>query len=153
MRTIGITRTVRAIDGFDEVLPDAALVAAAARADYLVGVLPGGEANADRLGRAVFAAMKPTAYFINVGRGTTVDETALIEALATHRIAGAGLDVVRTTPLPADSPIWTLPNVFLSPHIGGFFREYEEHVMPIVLGNMDAFLAGRTSDMVNLVQR
>ena len=152
MRTIAVTRTPRAIPGFDEVMAQADLAGAAARADYLINVLPGGTANAGAISRDVIGAMKSTAYFINVGRGETVDEVALIDALQQRRIAGAGLDVVSRTPLPADSPIWTLPNVFLSPHIGGFFAEYEEHVMPIILHNIDAYLGGRFAQMKNVVR-
>ena len=81
-------------------------------------------ANLNLIGREVFAAMKPRAYFINVGRGETVDEAALIEALAQRRIAGAGLDVFATEPLPAASPLWKMPQVFMAPHVGGLFEEY-----------------------------
>ena len=82
---------------------------------------------------AVFAAMKPTAYYISAGRGQTVDETALIAALRERRIAGAGLDVFQTEPLPADSPFWDLPNVFITPHLGGYTSEYEDLIMPLIV--------------------
>ena len=63
--------------------------------------------------------MKPSAYIINVARGEIIDEAALIAALQDARIAGAGLDVNEVEPLPADSPLWDMPNVILSPHIAG----------------------------------
>ncbi len=69
--------------------------------------------------RAVIGAMKPTAYVINIARGQMIDEPALIEALQTGKIAGAGFDVAVTEPLPADHPFWTLPNVLITPHIAG----------------------------------
>jgi phosphoglycerate dehydrogenase-like enzyme len=97
--------------------------------------------------------MKPTAYYISAGRGQTVDEPALIAALREHRIAGAGLDVFQNEPLPADSPFWDLPNVFITPHLGGYTSEYEELIMPLVIENMRAFLAGRPSEMQNIVAR
>ena len=97
--------------------------------------------------------MKPSAYFINVGRGETVDEDALVAILRDGKIAGAGLDVFATEPLPAESPLWDLPNVFISPHIGGLFEEYQQMAMPLIIRNMSAFLSGRTGEMTNIVDR
>ncbi len=151
MSTTVATRTPRAVEGFDHVVALSGLVEAVSKADFLIDVLPGGPEYAGVVSRAVFQAMKPSSVFINVGRGETVDEPALIEALRTGRIAGAGLDVVARTPLAQDSPLWDMPNVFLSPHIGGYFREYEAHMMPILMENMRLFLAGRGGDMRNLV--
>jgi D-2-hydroxyacid dehydrogenase (NADP+) len=153
MRVLGISRVPRPIEGFDAILPRARLIEAVREVDYVVNILPGGPENAGLISRAVFEAMKPSAYFINVGRGDTLDETALIDSLRARRIAGAGLDVFCTEPLPADSPLWDLPNVFICPHLGGLFKEYEEYVMPILLENMELFLQGRGSEMRNLVQR
>ena len=95
------------------------------------------------VGRAELAAMKPTAYLVNTSRGPVVDEAALVEHLRAGRIAGAGLDVYGTEPLPPDDPVRTLPNTVLTPHIGyvteriyrAFYREAAEDVA--------AFLAGR----------
>lgn len=151
MTTIVATRTPRTVAGFDRCVALAELDAVAAEADFLVDVLPGGPEHVGVVSRAVLGAMKPSAVFINVGRGETVDEPALIDALREGRIAGAGLDVVSRTPLAPDSPLWDMPNVLLSPHIGAYFREYEEHVMPILIGNMRLFLAGRGAEMRNLV--
>lgn len=151
MRVIGVSRTPRAVENFDTVMPSANLPAAAAEADYLINVLPGDAHNVGLISRAVFQAMKPTAYFINVGRGETVDEAALLDALTTGAIAGAGLDVFSREPLPQDSPFWDLPNVFMQSHIGGLFREYEDYVMPVVIENMRHFLAGRYDDMRNRI--
>ena len=100
------------------------------------------------------AAMKPTAYFINAGRGQTVDEAALLAVLRERRIAGAALDVFQTEPLPADSPFWNLPNVVLiTPHIGGYIIEYEDLILPLIVENMRLFLAGRRGEMQNIVAR
>ena len=151
MTTIVATRTPRAVDGFDRSVMLSDLMAVAPQMDFVIDVLPGGPEHADVVSRAVFEAMKPSAVFINVGRGETIDEPALIDALREGRIAGAGLDVVSQTPLAPDSPLWDMPNVFLSPHIGGYFREYEEHMMPILIENMRLFLAGRIGEMRNLV--
>jgi len=151
MTVVGVTRTPRAIAGFDDMIPTDRLVDAARRADYLINVLPASAENLGLFDAKVFAAMKPTAYYINGGRGQTVDEAALITALRERRIAGAGLDVFQNTPLPADSPLWELPNVFITPNVGGYIVEYEELIMPLVIGNMRLFLAGRHSEMANIV--
>ena len=151
MRVVGVSRTPRAIDGFDAVVPTAGLVEAAAEADYLISILPGDAHNVGVMNGKVFAAMKPTAYFVNVGRGETVDEAALLAALTEGRIAGAGLDVFAKEPLPGNSPLWDMPNVFLTSHIAGLFREYEDYAMPIIVDNMRLFLAGRHGEMRNLI--
>jgi phosphoglycerate dehydrogenase-like enzyme len=71
------------------------------------------------LSRELIAALKPSAYVVNIARGQLIDEPALIEALQLRKLAGAGLDVTWTEPLPADHPFWTLPNVLLTPHVAG----------------------------------
>jgi phosphoglycerate dehydrogenase-like enzyme len=151
MRVIGLTRTVRDVEGFDEIMPTDRLQDAAAKADFLINVLPANAENALLFGRDVFAAMKPSAYYISAGRGQTVDEPALIEALRERRIAGAGLDVFAKEPLPPDSPFWDLPNVFITPHLGGYTADYEDLIMPLIIDNMRLFLAGRSSEMRNVV--
>ena len=153
MRVIGVTNTPRPAPGFDQMIPRAKLRDAAAKADYLINVLPGGPDNRGAFNDIVFAAMKPSAFFINVGRGDTVDEAALIETLRSKRIAGAGLDVFAVEPLPNDSPLWDLPNVILTPHVAGYFLEYEDHIMPLIIENMRLFLAGKLSEMRNVVPR
>jgi D-2-hydroxyacid dehydrogenase (NADP+) len=151
MYVIGVTRTPRPIAGFDDIMPTDRLTEAAHRADYLINVLPAEPQNLDLFNAAVFGAMKPSAYYINGGRGQTDDQAALIAALRERRIAGAGLDVFAKTPLPADSPLWDLPNVFITPNVGGYIVEYEELIMPIVTDNMRLFLAGERSKMKNIV--
>jgi D-2-hydroxyacid dehydrogenase (NADP+) len=153
MRVIGVSRTPRPIPAFAGMLPTDRLREAAAQADFLINVLPASPQNIGLFDAALFAAMKPGAYFVNVGRGETVDEAALLAALKERRIAGAGLDVFRQEPLPPDSPFWDLPNVVITPHIGGYVPEYEHYVMPIVIDNMRQFLAGRLGEMRNVVPR
>lgn len=153
MRLIGVTRTPRPVVGFDDMIPTAHLADAAAKADFLINVLPGTDQNTELFNHDIFAAMKRSAYFINVGRGQTVNEADLLAALREGRIAGAGLDVYQTTPLPPESPLWDAPNVFLTPHLGGFVHGYEDLVLPIVIENMRLFLAGRPQSMRNIVER
>jgi len=153
MRIVGVSRTPRAEKGFDEIMPMDRLHDAAKRADYLINVLPAAPYNFTLFDAAVFAAMKPSAYYISAGRGQTVDEAALIAALRESCIAGAALDVFQTEPLPPDSPFWDLPNVFITPHVGGYIVEYEDFIMPLIIDNMRLFLAGRQSEMKNIVGR
>jgi phosphoglycerate dehydrogenase-like enzyme len=153
MHVVGLTRTPRPTEGFDEIVPTEKLKEVAARADYLINILPATKDNISLFDGAVFAAMKPTAYYISAGRGQTVDEPALVEALRARRIAGAALDVFQTEPLPPESPFWDLPNAFILPHLGGYTSEYEELIMPLIVENMRHFLAGRQSEMQNVVAR
>jgi len=153
MHVVGVSRTPRAEQGFDEMLPVERLLHAAGRADYLINILPAAPYNFTLFDGAVFAAMKPSAYYISAGRGQTVDEKALATALRERRIAGAGFDVFQDEPLPPDSPFWNLPNVFITPHVGGYIVEYEELIMPLIIDNMRLFLAGRAGEMRNIVGR
>ncbi|MEX2450455.1 MAG: D-2-hydroxyacid dehydrogenase [Rhodospirillales bacterium] len=98
------------VDKLPEVLPDG---------DVVVAVLPANPESHHLLDAEAFAAMKKGAIFINVGRGATMDEKALVSALQSGHLGGAGLDVFEVEPLPADSPLWTMENVVLSPHIAG----------------------------------
>jgi D-2-hydroxyacid dehydrogenase (NADP+) len=151
MRVVGVSRSPRQAAGFDDIMPADGLADAAAKADYLINVLPASADNNGLFGSEVFGAMKASAYYISAGRGQTVDETALITALKERRIAGAALDVFQDEPLPPDSPFWSLPNVFITPHVGGYIIEYEDFIMPLIIDNMRLFLAGRQSEMQNKI--
>jgi phosphoglycerate dehydrogenase-like enzyme len=89
--------------------------------------------------RAQFQLMKPTAYFINIGRGAIVDLADLTAALQAKEIAGAGLDVYETEPLPADHPLWKLPNVILTPHVAGYSPRIAERHLNVLLENIRRF--------------
>ena len=151
MRVIGVSGTPREDPGFDAVRARGELVDCAREADFLINVLPGGPRNEKAIGADVLNAMPDRGFFINVGRGETVDEDALFDVLQKRRIAGAGLDVFASAPLKPDNPFWDLDNVVVSPHIAGFFSEYEDYVMPIVMDNMRAFLSGDPASMTNVV--
>ena len=153
MHVIGVTRTPRQEAGFDEMIATDRILDAVRRADYLINMLPASENNIGIFDAGIFAAMKPSAYYISAGRGQTVDEAALLAVLRERRIAGAALEVFQTEPLPADSPFWDLPNVFITPHIGGYVVEYEDFIMPLIVDNMRLFLAGRPGEMRNIVVR
>jgi len=153
MRTVGVSRTPRALAEFDLLVPTARLADAAREADYLINMLPASPDNIGLFDAKIFAAMKPTAYYISAGRGQTVDEAALLAALRDRRIAGAALEVFETEPLPPTSPFWDLPNVFITPHIGGYVIEYEELIVTLIVDHMRLFLSGDTGKMQNIVAR
>ena len=94
--------------------------------------------------RELLAALKPSAYLVNIARGQLIDEPALIDALRAGRIAGAGLDVAWTEPLPADHPFWNMPNVLLTPHVGGAgSTAYGDSIGRLFAANLERWRAGK----------
>lgn len=116
---IGVHRRAVEAEGVERVEPVERLAEVAAEADAIVLALPGTAATEKMLSREVLARIKPGATIVNVGRGTTVDEPALIEALEDGRVGSAALDVFAVEPLPADSPLWDMPQVVIAPHTAG----------------------------------
>jgi phosphoglycerate dehydrogenase-like enzyme len=153
MRTVGVSDGRKQAPNFDAILPRARLTEAAAQADFLIVLVPQTRETTNLIGTAVFDAMKPTGVLINIARGGVVDEPALIEALRAGKIHGAGLDVFATEPLPKDSPLWDMPNVFITSHIGGMADTYGEQVMPLLIDNLRAFMAGKPDRMRFIVKR
>lgn len=151
MTVHGVSGSPRVPDGFDSVFPRDALAAAAARADYLVLIVPLSPETENLIDARVLAAMKPQAYLINVARGGVLDEQALVAALRDKRLAGAALDVFRQQPLPADDPLWHEPGVIITPLVGGMSNIYLDQAYPIVRDNLRHFLAGRMDAMRNVV--
>ena len=143
MRVVGVRRHPdRTCPNVSEVFGPEALAAAVAGADHVVGALPGGAATRGLISREVLAAMKPGAYFCNVGRGPSVDEEALVERLAGGSLAGAGLDVFATEPLPDDSPLWSMENVIVTPHMAGYTWDYPDELCKVFAANLAAYVAG-----------
>ncbi len=138
-------RAARHDDLFGDVVSTrdtADLAAALGRADVVLDALPLTPGTAGFFDLARFAAMRPTARFINVGRGATVDQPALIDALAGGRIAGAALDVFETEPLPPDSPLWSFSNVLISPHMCGRFEGWQRATVAVFVDNARRFARG-----------
>jgi len=150
LKVVGITSR-SSVDHFDELHPRQRLGEAVAGADFLVLLVPYSPETHHLIDASVLAAMKPTAYLINVARGGVVDEKALIEALRTRQIAGAGLDVFAQEPLSETSPLWDLDDVIITPHIGGMSDIYAEQILPMLLHNLRAFAAGDRAAMLNVV--
>jgi phosphoglycerate dehydrogenase-like enzyme len=135
VQTLARTNPAAELHSVDE------LAAVLPQTDLVVNCLPGtatGFFTADLIG-----AMKPGSVFANVGRGTTVDEPALLAALRSGHLGGAVLDVTATEPLPADHPFWTLPNVVLSQHTGGGQRDEDEGKIALFLQNLHALDTGQ----------
>ena len=101
------------------------------------------------LNKAAFAALKPGAVLVNIARGTLVDEAAMIDALRSGRLAFAALDVFDTEPLPADSPLWDMPNVLVSPHSASTVATENERITGVFCHNLRLFLDGRYDEMRN----
>jgi D-2-hydroxyacid dehydrogenase (NADP+) len=119
MRVSGVSRATATLPNIDRVRPRSELIPACSEAD-IVAVAAMHDASTDKIiSRNVIAAMRPTAYLINIARGQLIDEPALIEALQAGKLAGAGLDVAATEPLPTNHPFWRMENVILTPHVGG----------------------------------
>jgi phosphoglycerate dehydrogenase-like enzyme len=143
MRTVGVRRHAGQPPPFtDEVHAADRLPELAGRADAMVVSLPLTDQTAGLLDRATIQRLPPSCIFVNVGRGGVVDEAALVDALRQRRIAGAVLDVFATEPLPPDSPLWTLPNVLVSPHGAALSEHENERIVELFVANLRRFLAG-----------
>jgi D-2-hydroxyacid dehydrogenase (NADP+) len=153
MTVVGITSAPRKAPGFDRMVASHELLKVASGFDYLVVMTPLTPASRNIIGENVFAAMKPSAYLINMARGGVVDEDALITALETGEIAGAALDVYMEEPLRSTSPLWKTKNCLLFSHLGGYSEGYEKRAMPTIEGNMRKFLAGDLKNMINIVRK
>ena len=118
-KIIGVNRTGRAAEGFDRVIPITEIDTVLPEADILALTLPGTPLTNNLISRQRIAAMKKGSYLINVGRGNSVDQDAVIDALNSGHLAGAALDVFRTEPVPQDDPAWTTPGLLFTPHCSG----------------------------------
>jgi phosphoglycerate dehydrogenase-like enzyme len=137
----------------DEVLGQADLLSAVADADYIVLSTPHTPATDRMIDRNVISAMKSGVVLVNIARGRVVDEEAMIEALTDGRIAFAGLDVTTVEPLPADSPLWTLPNVLISPHSASTAPGENRKITDIFCKNITHYLGGEIERMANRLDK
>ncbi len=153
MRTVGVSGSRPTAPGFDQIVGRDRLHEAAGQADFLIVLAPHTPENHHLIDAGVLAAMSPHAVLINLARGKLCDEDALIQALTERRIAGAGLDVFAIEPLPADSPLWRMDNVIITPHIGGLSDSYAVQLLPLVVDNVRAYWAGDLAGLRNIVRR
>jgi phosphoglycerate dehydrogenase-like enzyme len=158
MRVIGIRRDASRRDGgrgggpgVDRIVSSDRLIEVAREADYLAVTAALTPQTRGMVSVEVLRALKPTAWVINIARGPIVDEAALAAALQEKRIAGAALDVFETEPLPAASPLWSLDNAILTPHISNSSPKVRERSLALVAENVRRFKAGEP--LLNLVDR
>lgn len=145
MTVIGLKRdTSSTVDHVDELHPSAALMEHLPRADVVALTCPLTEETRNVIDAKAFGAMKPSAHLVNVARGGCVDQDALIAAMRSGTIAGAGIDVTVEEPLASDSPLWSMENVMLTPHTGGETRMYEENVVDYLIENLNRQARGET---------
>ncbi len=142
MRVTGTKRNVAAIEGIEEVTNNDGLSALVADADAVVNTLPGTPYTEKLFNKDIFSAMKPGTVFVNVGRGTVVDEDALLEALDNGQVAYACLDVFAVEPLPLESPLWNHPKVLVSPHTSALSTAENRLIAERFCSNLRTFLDG-----------
>lgn len=143
MTVIGLRRDpANGAEGADEIHAMSALKAQLPRADIVALTCALTEETRGLMDAAAFAAMRPGTMLVNVARGRVCDETALIAALRSGHIGSAGLDVTAEEPLPADSPLWGMPNVLVTPHTGGETRAYEDNVLDLMEENLARLARG-----------
>jgi len=153
MRVLGVRRSGAPPESgeylVDEIFGPLDLLHVLSQSDYVVLALPLTEETHHLMAELAFQAMKPSAYLINVSPGAVVDETALVRALKVGLIAGAGLDVFESEPLPPESELWRLRNVIISPHIAGETPHYNEAAVALFCDNLRRYLADEP--LLNLV--
>lgn len=153
MRVVGVSRTDRPVDGIERMYARTDLAEAAAEVDFLVLTLPLTDETRHIVDARVLAAMKPTAFLVNLARGGNVDTDALVDALRRGGIAGAGLDAFEPEPLPPESPLWELDNVIVTAHMGGRSDRYVAGFLNVFEPNLRRWLDGDVEALENLVER
>ena len=138
---------------FDAVRPVAELHAALAEADALVVTVPDTEDTRGLIDARAFAALKPGCALVNIGRGVTIDEDAMIAQLRSGRLGFAALDVTAVEPLPAGSPLWDMPNVLISPHSASTVATENASIVDIFCDNLRRYLAGDVGSMRNVLDK
>jgi phosphoglycerate dehydrogenase-like enzyme len=146
-RVVAVTRSGRADELADEAVPVERLNEVLGRSDAVVLAVPLTAATRHLIGAEALAAMKPQAILINVALGGVVDHVALAEALAAGRLGGAGIDVTEPEPLPPGDPLWTMPQVLVTPHVAGYGGDVApRRILALVERNLASFIAGRELD-------
>ena len=142
MEVVGVRRSDEPVKGVSTLYPPDELQEAIADARFVAMAVPHTPETEGTLGAEEFALMRDDAYVVNVARGPVIDEDAMVEALRSGEIAGAGLDVFETEPLPEDSPLWGMDEVLISPHKGSATNRYHLDIADLVMGNVERFQNG-----------
>lgn len=151
MHVIGMNQSGEVVPHFDEMYSFAQMDTILQQSDYVVVILPHTPKTVGIIGERELRLMKPTAVLINIARGTIVSEDALHTALQEQWIEAAYLDVFTAEPLPADHPLWTAPNCWITPHISGRSPHYMARALAIFEQNLHLFTQGEQARMLNFV--
>jgi phosphoglycerate dehydrogenase-like enzyme len=146
---LGAKRRPEPTDNVDEVHPIAAMPELVARADAIVFTLPGTTATTGLYGAELIAATKPGAVIVNVGRGSVLDEASVIDGLRSGRLGSAYLDVVAVEPLPASSPLWSMPQVVIAPHTAALSPHEDRRIAELFATNLRRLIDGK--ELLNVV--
>jgi phosphoglycerate dehydrogenase-like enzyme len=149
MHVLGVKRSPAPVDGVDRVYGPDRLEEVLSAGDFVVIALPLTPDTRQRIGEPELRIMKRTAYLINISRGAVVVESSLIKALREKWISGAVLDVFEEEPLPETSPLWTLRNVIVTPHISGEIKDYPKRVLEVFSENLLRWKSGK--QLINMV--
>ncbi|MFD4817899.1 D-2-hydroxyacid dehydrogenase [Peribacillus butanolivorans] len=152
MTVLGVRHSGKSEEYVDEMFTQKQLNDLLPKCDYVVVTLPLTPETQDMFGTSEFKSMKPSAFFINIGRGSLVVQNELIQALKDQQIAGAGLDVFETEPLPESSPLWEMNNVIITPHTSGNTEYYDKRLIEdIFIPNLKNYLNGKnpTTNLLN----
>jgi Phosphoglycerate dehydrogenase and related dehydrogenases len=149
MHVIGIKGTPENVDYVDKVYDESGITEVFKESDYIINLLPYTSKTDKMIDKSFFSLMKDTACFINIGRGGTVNEDDLIEALQSKKIRAAVCDVFYEEPLPEESPLWKMDNIIITPHICGVSTKYIEKSMEIIEHNLKALIDG--GKIINVV--
>lgn len=142
MKTIGVRRSGKSDPHIDVMYTTEQLDQALAEGDFIINILPLTDETKGLYDTGRFDAMKEGAFFVNVGRGPSVDTEALLVALKSGKLSGAGLDVYEQEPLPSDHPLWDMDNVIMTPHTAGDTVHYNDRVLDIFIENLKAYRQG-----------
>jgi D-2-hydroxyacid dehydrogenase (NADP+) len=154
MRVMGTRRSALKVPRaryVDALFPREQIGEMLAESDFVVLALPSTAETYKMFGEKEFRRMKPTAFFVNIGRGNTVDEEALVRSLEEKRIGGAGLDTFFKEPLPEGSPLWEMPNVIITPHVAGIREDYQSLATDVFCANLKRYVNGKR--LLNVVDK
>jgi phosphoglycerate dehydrogenase-like enzyme len=152
MTVYGIAHWKREFEDVDYSYGPEGLLEVMSKVDFFINILPSTPETKDLIGERELSALKPTAFFINIGRGETVDLDALIKLLKERKFAGAGLDIFTTSSLPKDNPLWSMDNVMITPQVGGMSDVYADQALPIFEENLRRYLKGERTNLINFIE-
>ncbi|MDH3879008.1 MAG: D-2-hydroxyacid dehydrogenase [Desulfobacterales bacterium] len=150
MRVLGVRKNPQPMKYVDQVYGIEEMDAVFQESDYIINLLPLTAGTQKIIDKHYFSAMKKTACFINIGRGPTVNQADLVDALKSNQIGGLVADVYEEEPLPEDSPLWKLENVILAPHIAGVSPNYIKRAMDVIRHNLKVYVS-QSGEMMNVI--